>query len=355
MTRWYLNNPKVYPRESRQRDGFGASQCLKALARLFLVISFLGITPPAFSEVKVLFPFQGEIDFRQKRFLLSMTSANKDSVSLDISQHSASEYNVLINIDHFKTSIFEISSVFECPLNMTYDADKNLAGLRGKLWSKYTLIDYRPVRELSGQFEFKDRTLFLSSLNIGSLTGQGFIKFAEPYTMNLVLKLEEIDAQEFLNFWMKDNSAPVSGKFSGQTVLSGSLNRLQVRGNFVGYNGVIKDSAFDNLQINFEGIYPTVTLVNSTGIKPDGMPFTITGIMDLSDRSDFGAQFRALSKQPIVEQEGENLEWTFKRMRSEPGSGTTTELKYMKKKGTGDTGITSDEDAMLGVERSIPF
>jgi hypothetical protein len=343
--------------------GLRAGQRLFGLSRLLFVFLLLGFIPPNVSDFNVeakavasaSFPFQGEIDFRKKTFSLSLTSASKDAVSIDIAKKSDSQYHFSLNIDHLNTPFFAISSVLECPFNLTYDAHKRLDGFSGKLWSKYTLIDKRPVREFLGQFQFSNRTLVIDSLTVGNLSGQGSMRFAEPYPLNVILKLAEINIREVLNFWIKDGAGLASGQYSGEVALNGPLNRLQVKGNFAGSRGVIKDSAFDNLRINFEGVYPTVTLVNSSGIKPDGMPFTITGNFDLSDWGNFGNQFRALSKQAIVEQEGENLEWTFKRMKSQQDDGATTELKYMKKKGTGDTGMTTDEDAMLGVERSIQF
>ena len=104
--------------------------------------------------------------------------------------------------------------------------------------------------------------------------------------------------------------------------------------------------------INFEGIYPLMTLVDSTGAKPDGLTFNINGNVDLSDRENFIQQVRALSKEAIVQKEGDNLEWTLKRVKSEDES--KTELKYLKRQGNG-TGIVSDEEDMVGVERSIQF
>jgi hypothetical protein len=76
--------------------------------------------------------------------------------------------------------------------------------------------------------------------------------------------------------------------------------------------------------------------------------------VDLSDRKNFVQQIRSLSKQAIVQKEGENLEWTLKRIKTEEHGDSTTELKYLKKQGT-ETGSTPDENDTLGVEHSIKF
>ena len=352
MTLWSSNNPK--PICVSRWDQIG-----------LVVVCLLGFPPPtcvayatAYAPSQVLFPFQGKIDFRQKQFLLSVNKDNNDSLSIAVTRDAVNEnqFHLTVNINHLRTSVFDISSVLECPLELTKNPDGQFRGLSGKLWSQYTLINYQPVRELSGNFEIKDNTFFINSLVIGNLSGGGSVKFAEPYTIDLALNLAQIDVSDFFHFWTKDEKNPwaASGQLSGKLALSGPLNHLQIRGNFGAYNGAIKDSLFENLLINFEGIYPIVALINSTGAKPDGFTFNIVGNIDLSNRQNFVQQIRSLSKQPIVQKEGENLEWTLKRIKTEQGGNTTTELKYLKKQGT-ETGSKPDEEDMLGVERSIKF
>ena len=338
-----------------------AVQHLGALNRIVLVFCLLGFLLPtwcgAYTPAKVLFPFQGKIDFLQKHFSLWVDLGNKDSVSLEIVQNpaNANQSDLSVDIKHLRTPIFDISSVLQCPLEVVKDAAGRFQGLNGKVWSKYTLINYQPVHELFGNFQLRDKTLDIGSLVVGNLVAKGTIHFGQPYAVNLTLNLTEIDVSDVLSFWLKENTGIASGRLSGKITLNGPLNRLQVRGSFVAYNGMIKDSAFENLAINFEGIYPVMTLFNSTGAKPNGFTFNIDGNVDLSDRANFIPQIRALSKQAIVQKQGENLEWTLKRIKSDQHSDTTTELKYLKRQDSNEIGISSKEEDMIGVQRSIHF
>lgn len=333
--------------------------CIHAWNRIVLVLLCLGFVPPTWcradTPARVLFPFQGKIDFRQKQFSLLMDMGNTGSLSIAVTQDAqdTNHFHLSVNINHLKTPIFDIASILECPLEVVQNADGQWH-LSGKVWSKYTLINYQPVQELSGNFEMRNNTLSIDSLVIGELAVQGSVQFVKPYLINLALNLAEIDVADFLEFWAKENPRLASGRLLGKIALSGPWDRLQVKGNFMAYNSIIKGSALENLAVNFEGIYPVMTLVNSTGNKENGLTFNITGDVDLSDRANFIPQIRALSKQAIVQKEGENLEWTLKRVKSEEHGNSTTELKYLKKQGT-ETGSAPDENDMLGVERSIQF
>ena len=43
--------------------------------------------------------------------------------------------------------------------------------MHGEIRSRYSLVDYKPIRELSGQFEIKDGRVSLTSFSFGNLTG----------------------------------------------------------------------------------------------------------------------------------------------------------------------------------------
>ena len=126
-----------------------------------------------------------------------------------------------------------------------------------------------------------------------------------------------------------------------------------MKGSFLSEYGTIKTSTYQNFVLNFEGIFPFVQLTNSSITNANGFTSNVTGQIDIRDLANLDRQIKDLKKEAIVSQEGDNLEWTLKRIKDEKGS--ATELKYLKTNDGTPGNYTQDEDDMIGVERKVSF
>lgn len=341
---------------------------------LVLCVSLLSISHPSFAEE--LFSFQGQIDFSQKQFHFAVTFPSltpsetgpssldgRQSVVFNAVQISKSDYRFFLDVDHVRTPLFDLLSKIESSVEVVSGGqgavpvarrlwmDKTV--LRGKIWSRYSLVDYHPIRELLGQFEIKDGRLYVDALSFGNVSCRGEIGLSKPYPLDWVVSLDHVDMRDFLSFWSMGKKYEAAGSVSGRIKISGSLGRPALNGNLESRDGFIGDLEYNSILLNAGGIYPKIEVSHSSVSKTDGVSFLLSGAVDLSDQENFKKQVMALKFSPLVSESLSGREWTIKRLQKEGAS--TTELKYLFQK-RNDMNISLPlESDMFGFEQSVEF
>ena len=167
--------------------------------------------PCAFANVVAT--FYGQVDLTQKQFDVtldffhlpgSLPLENKQSsVAISGAKVSDKDYRFSLNIDHLRTPIWDLLSEIESSIEVDPQAaGKSAPRVRGEIRSQNSLIDYKPVRELTGHFEIKDSQLLLESLSFGNLSCQGSLDLVYPYKMDMNVLLRDVAMEDFLNFWV---------------------------------------------------------------------------------------------------------------------------------------------------------
>jgi len=331
--------------------------------RLSGIIFIVFVLWPGICYGKVVFPFEGKIDFVKTQFDISVVLQDQSFLKAKIKKAENNQYQVYLSLDHLKTPFFEISSEIESLVEIINEEEQkretsfifeNLLSekIKGKLWSKYSLIDYNPIRELKGNFEISDRILLLNSLSFGNLKFQGSVQLIAPYKIDLVIQLNDVEMDDFISFWVRNKKVLSSGFISGEIEVAGTLRRLYLKGRFESFNGFIKKLGFDSIHLNIEGYYPTMQIAQSVVSESKGLSYILDGPMDISDHKNFMKQIRNLTVSPIVSQSHSELEWTIKR-RQETDFGTT-ELKYLLRRDL-NVGSSGENFGMIGVERTVNF
>jgi len=332
---------------------------LMGIPKFFLFIILIILVPKLVFAEKV-FSFEGQIDFLKNEFNIVLDLDEKSSVAATARKISETNYRFLVDIEHLKTPLFDLLSKIESSVEIV-SIDKSSEKifpsmvLKGKVWSQYSLVDYKPVKELSGGFEIKNQRLYLTELSFGNLNCNGFIDLVRPYKLNLSLDLLNVSMSNFLNFWSANKQYESSGTVSGEIKASGTLDNLMLKGSLESRNGFVQKLNYNAISLNIEGIYPNLEIMNSTISKSDGVSFTLDGPFDLSDRGHFKKQIKALTIAPLVSHSESEGEWTIKRLNLEKSG--VTEIKYRLRKGDvlGAGTSASDETDMLGFERTRNF
>jgi len=325
----------------------------------FLPIILIAMVPKfSFAENAIF--FEGKIDLLKNEFTIVLDLDEKSSVSATARRISETNYRFLVDVEHLKTPLFDLLSKIESSVEVIKEDNTTRANwtnttFRGKVWSQYSLVDYKPIRELSGGFEVKDQRLYLTELSFGNLNCNGYIDLIKPYKLNLTLDLLNVGMSDFLNFWSASKKYEASGAVSGKIKASGTLDNLALIGNLESRNGYVKQLNYDIIILNIEGVYPHMRIEHSTVSKSDGVSFTLNGPFDLSDRANFKKQIKALTIAPLVSGSGSEREWTIKRLDLEKSG--VTEIKYRLRKGDalGIGTSASDETDMFGFERTQKF
>lgn len=328
------------------------------VSRVFLLAVLLASIPRLSFAENVMF-FEGQIDLAKNEFNITLDLGEGSSVTAKAAMISDTNYHLSLDIGHLKTPLFDLLTKIESSVELVKgeNGGNNIfdTGLQGKIWSQYSLVDFKPINELSGRFEIKDKRLYVTALSVGNLAGEGYIDLVAPHGLDATVHLQGVDMKDFLNFWGSGKEHDSSGDVFGLIKVSGSLDRFALKGNLESRNGFVQKLDYHAIVLNIEGIYPRMRIARSLVSKSDGVSFTLDGPFDLSDKENFKKQIKALTLAPLVSDSGSELEWTIKRLN--PEASGMTGLKYHFKKGDalGTGPSAGDGIDMLGIERKKKF
>lgn len=326
-------------------------QYLKKLSGLCLTIGFCFVSNV---QAAVEYPFKGEIDFTKKSGYLSIDAGDDAAIDVKVKQNNPRTFNVQMDVEKVHTSLFDISTQVNALLEYKKVSGQRFPEVHGNVISQYSLINQKPVRELSGDFIIKKKYIELGSVFFGNMRFQGDMGFRYPFKQDLTIVLSSTSLDQFLNFWNTDKNFDSEGLLSGEIKVKGDIERLNLRGNLASYDGFIKDLPFDNIQLNIAGIYPNMEISKSLLTQSGGLSYTFEGPIDLSQTKTFRKQIKELTMSPLVEAKGTEAEWTIKRIEDKDAS--AIELKYIKPD-ENRPGSLGDENqgGVLGIERSLKF
>ncbi len=301
-------------------------------------------------------PFKGNIDFRQKNVFVKFNLKDRGRTTFSLNFAKPRHYIFKIQCDHVRTPVFVISSVIEGDVDLVQSRDKRSSFYRGRVRSQYSLIDYKPVPELGGNFEIRKGKLIINLLAWEGNIVKGYLRLFPPFDCDLDIRLDDVPIQNLMKItgWTEEDF-PIEGTLDGQIHLSGFLDNLLLEGKLVGAEGVFEDLQYDNFVLNFSGIYPRITLDHSVVAQSNGLVFQIEGSFDISkvNSHEMAREIGQLKFSPLVDESIERREWTIKRSQKE-GSRGLTEFKYRLQNKDVSTPYGVDAD-MLGVERKIRF
>ncbi len=314
-----------------------------------VLLVLLCLSAPA-AWARTVIPFSGTVDVLKGEASILIGWKEKEGVTLGLTHPSAEDYRLSLNIAHLKAPFGDFAALVEGNFRVQGDVSKK-GELLGEIWSRYTLLNYRPVRDLHLKFALRERKLSIDDLVLGSLSGRGTISLEGNMPVNLSLDLFPVDLEEtigLLGLEKKPGAVPLSGIVTGELNLSGPMARPGLQGRVAFYNGRLKSYEYDTIEIDFDGTWPLVRIKDSLITQAAGLSFKFRGALDLSDLSNLGTQFRLFQKIPLVTANRGNREWVFKRLQT--GKDQKTEMKYYLMKD--DRGDTS---AVVGFQKSLEF
>jgi len=324
------------------------------LKKIILFLLLIDLWAPKTSFAKDRFPFQGQIDFRQKEFFLRLILDENSFFSIKVRPKNENDFLFVLNSDHWTTSFMTLSTVIDGNVKIE-EMPEGRCSFTGQMASHYTQVNYKPIDEMVGNFLISDNTIFIQSLSFGTkIEGRGVIVLRTPLSLQLSIRLNEVAMEDFLWFWTRGQSISSNGYVSGEIKVNGSFDRVTLKGELSSYDGRVQDFTYDSIVVNAEGIYPIINLYNSTVTEANGFTFTIDGSLNLEEKNTFPQQIIALTKAPLVTEDPSKLEWTFKRIQKEHDKGKT-ELKYLLRKDSPGSIADPEQSDMLGIERSIGF
>ncbi len=298
-------------------------------------------------------PFEGDIDLGRKLWTFRTTEKNAPAVDFKLSQPEADRYRIDLSLEDIHNKALDFSALITADVRKLSDLQGRV-GFAGKLDSRYTLLNKKPVPDLHGSFDIHDDTLFIRSLEFGKYQGQGALGLQPPHRVSLKIALEAADLSEFIWFFSPDPEVYASGDVSGEITAEGDGSALRLGGRLTSFDGTIDGMEYDSILLNVDGTYPKLNVFNTDVTQTDGFSFRVSGTVDLSQQETMDRQIEALAYEPLVDDKGSDREWTLKRFHSEKHAGTT-EVKYMMRQDEDKNSLTTDDSSLIGVERKVSF
>ena len=323
---------------------------MKSFIALAFLLSLLA-AELSYAYAEHLLSFDGQMDFAGKKGNINLRFKDNSSVSIQLEKVAEGKLELHTTIEHLATPIFEISSVFKSTIERASEEGESY--LRGSLESQYSLIDYKPAQELSGAFEIRKDRLYVKNLSWSGFNLEGYLGLLPPYEINLSLRLLDIPAEDLSALaGCRENESKLEGTVSGRIGFSGFPDRVLLTGNLKAFDGAIDNLAYENIIINFDGMYPVINISQSSVTEGSGLSFDIEGSLDLRYHCNLMTGLMAMKISPIINEDVLHREWTIKRSKDSDVS--ATEFKYRLQKDREGSGPSKDSD-ILSVEHKISF
>jgi hypothetical protein len=299
---------------------------------------------------RVVIPFEGMVDLKAAKVELTLGREGAGIVVCEIVRPSADRYDFKADVRHVSTSLGDVAALVSGRFELV-GPDRLRRELVGEVSTRYTLLNYKPVRDVHIKFALKQRRLTIDPLWFGALSGHGQISLVAPHDMDVSLELLSADLDEFWSMLRGHGikTPPLSGVMTGALTLKGPWGKPVVNGHLAAYNGRLKNLSYEMIDLRFEGTYPLVHFQDGKVVSSDGPSFKVGGVLDLSDLSRLGTQVRQLKREFIVSDDVSGRTWAF---RLNTADGHATRLKSFF---SGDADGRNQGEAVIGLEKHIGF
>jgi len=317
------------------------------------VLLWLGvfISSPVFAET--ICTFNGSVDFANQAFQLEVNYSEKSKIAGSLKLEKESGYLVL-NIEHQKIGLAELSTKLESSFSINRGGPRKTRGIKGLLWTRYSLLSYKPFSEAAGSFQIEDGILSIRNLSWPEMVLNGFVNLRQPFDLNLSIEINDMAINELAPLvGVKDKDNSLIGMVSGKIRASGYLKRMGLEGRLRSREGQIKDFTYRDADMNFSGVYPKLNMVNSAISDENGYIYNLVGQFSLEEINNFVSQEHQINVIPFSEEAMRSKVWTIKR--EDLGRDSELEFGYrLKPARPNDFGSTGGE-GILGVERKQRF
>ncbi len=319
--------------------------------KVFLIICLACSFPSVSWAQQVQVPFKAQFDFNKNSLYGEIPMAgNADPIYFEVQQNKDSGYIATINIKKWHSKFFDMSVFLDLVADPLIQQDVSSGQLKWSLTSHYTLLNNLPFEDMSANGTYGNGVLLIERAFLGGMILAGEFKTTAPYAVNMKIGMVNLNLKDFLPLFGFQN-LDVEGTIGGNLYLSGEVPNIRVKGELHSFNGKIGQLEYYSMSLNIDGIYPEIYVIDSQIAQTDGFVFVIDGKLKLNEMDRFSEQIRSFVRKPLVQKNGDTVEWTLKKLQDSDEAGVT-EFKYLKRRKEERMGGDSD---MLGIERRMEF
>lgn len=320
------------------------------LCFLFLLITSISLAAP----VETVCTFKGSADFLNRNIQLEINFSDKEKI---LSSFKWEKETAFLNcrIEHLRINQADLSTELESSFFVERLPDNRQRQIKGLVWTKYSLLNYKPFKEVAGSFQLKDGRLFIEDLTWAEMKFSGQVNLNAPFDLDVSVDITDMDINELAPFaGIKPGEVYLSGLVSGRIKLFGYLKRLQVKGQLRSPEGEVQDFIYRDAGINFNGYYPVVDIEDSAISDERGYIYNLAGRFNVGQINNFTSQEHQIEVSPFSDQDLKSQNWMIRR-KEELGSDSELEIGYRLKPRLPYESLYGERDGILGIERKHKF
>jgi len=323
------------------------------MKRLILVFVLLFITGTKIaSATDQEHKFEGDLEFLKNVLRLDMDFAEKSKLNTDIDLEE-DKFSLISNIHHLKLNNHDFSS--ELTIRGEIVEHEGIKHLKCSLQTKYSLLDFRPFKDITAKFMISKDRLVISSFRWGRSSIIGDISLLEPYDINLYAEIKNVDINELAELiGFEQEDITLSGTVDGFLRFKGQLSNLKITGQLKANDGDIDGLLYREILVKVDGTYPIVNLFESEIVEDDGIIYNFNGRVNLAEINNLYSGEHNFTFFPKTS--GEELSWHKWTIQREETRGRLEFEKRFKSGRPDSLRLRDDEGVdMLGVEQTLKF
>ncbi len=294
---------------------------------------------------------------------LILSFAGNSCFALEISGSiDEGRYNLTASLRHIKFGKSDISTDFYASGVILRTKEGRLKSIKGRAWTQASLLNFKPLKEFSADYEISDSALVINSLSWGAIQCRGFVNslsgrlsgiLLEPET-ELNLKIKDMDLKDFSGLLgINPDDVELSGLLSGDIKLSGPKEALKIEAGLTASDGSLSRLKFNGASIDLEGIWPVLRFVSGQINDISGIVYELKGQFNLKELSNFHS---AEHKVNIASANNTMRlqEWIIKQDSDASGQGMV-EAEYPLKNNQSLKMRIKNQEETLGWEKSVKF
>ena len=263
-------------------------------AQADVAAGFLGVQAPVpltNIDAGVVCVLDASFDFLNKIFQLQLDFDKQESLNVKFKFLSNDTFKLNAELDHIKILNYDLSTELVGNGKIARDSQGSPTHIEGKVQAKYSLLNYKPLKEMKGSFKLDNSGIDILDFVWGDIEIDGTVKFASPQEMDLDVVITDMDVNElatFLGFYQKD--LIMTGLVDGEINIKGKAPSFYIKGRIRAQDGNFDELNFEKAIINFAGIYPLMHIVDSGIVEKNGFAYVIDGSIDLEAINDFESE-----------------------------------------------------------------
>src|SRR3989338_8278640 len=231
---------------------------------------------------------------------------------------------------------------------------------KGKAWTRASLLNFKPLKEFSADYEINDTGLTIKALNWADIEIKGSIKrnqngnlFSNP-DFDLYLTIREIALDELAGLLgVNPKDAALSGKVSGEIKLQGPKEAIKIEAKLTALSGQAGEIKFNSAKFTLEGIFPVMRLGDTQINEINGAAYELKGQFNLLELSNLSSP-----QHQVTVHSANNVmlfqDWIIKHNFDYEGK-DIVEAEYPLKNNQALKMRIKNQDETLGWEKTVKF